>query len=113
MARTPVPVTTIVRAGVADPAVVNGDPVNHHSIDNAHGDVWLEVDNADAGGAHNLTVRFTRTVDGQAVTPVQHALAASTVRRRIGPFPVADYGRSLLVDVDSTQIKLRALRVGR
>lgn len=113
MARTPVPVTTIVRDGVADPAPVDGDTVNNHQVENPHGDMWLEVDNADAGGAHNLTVRVDRTVDGQPVTARQYAIAASTTRRRLGPFPVADYGRLLLVDVDSTQIKIRALRLGR
>lgn len=112
MARTPVPVTTIVRAGVADPAVVNGDTVNHHSVDNAHGDMWLEVDNVNVG-PQNLTVKFSKTVDGQAVASRVYALAAGTVRRRLGPWPVNDYGRTLEVDVASADIKLRALRVGR
>lgn len=112
MARTDVPVTTITRAGVADPAPVNGDTVNNHSVQNPHGDMWLEVDNENAG-PQNLTVKFARTVDGQAVASRVFALAAATVRRRLGPWPVNDYGRVLEVDVASTDIKLRAFRLGR
>lgn len=112
MARTDVPVTTIVRAGVADPGPVNGDTVNHHSVANPHGDMWLEVDNENVG-PQNLTVKVSKTVDGQAVASRVYALAAGTERRRIGPWPVADYGRTLEVDVASADIKLRAFRLGR
>jgi hypothetical protein len=110
MPRVNVPITQITRDGVAPPAVTNGDATNNHTIVN-DGAVWFEVDNADAGGAHNVTVLFTQMVDGQAVASRAYAIASSA-SRRIGPWPVAMYGSALQVNVASSQLKLRAWRLG-
>lgn len=109
MPRVNVPVTNVSRAGVADAAEVNGDSVNHHTVSN-DGRTWLEVRNADASNPHTLTVRFPGVVDGQSVTPKTYPIAATT-KRRIGPFPPADYGAALQVDVDSAQLKLTAYHI--
>lgn len=110
MPRIDVPVTNITRAGVADATEVNGDAVNFHSIAN-DGKVWFEVRNADASNPHTATVKFTTTVDGQAVTSRAYSIAA-TLKRRIGPWPPEQYGSTLEVDVDSSQLKLTAYHLG-
>lgn len=110
MPRVNVPVTNISRAGVADASPTNGDATNNHTIAN-DGKMWLEVSNADASNPHNLTVHIQDVVDGQAVAPRVYAIAASG-KKRIGPWPVGDYGSALQVDVDSTQLKLTAYHLG-
>lgn len=106
MPRLNLAVTNLSRAGIADATEVNGDSVNNHVVAN-DGRMWVEVRNADASNPHTLTVRFPGVVDGQSVTPKTYSIAA-TVKRRIGPFPPADYGSALQVDVDSAQLKLTA-----
>lgn len=110
MARVNIPVTNLSRAGVADAAETNGDSVNNHSVAN-DGKVWIEVRNADASNPHSATVKIQDTVDGQAVSSKVYPLAATT-KRRIGPWPVKDYGTTLQVDVDSAQLKLTAYHLG-
>lgn len=111
MARTNVPVTAISRAGIAPAAEVNGDSVNHHSFANTNSNVILLVRNADGAGAHTVTISINETVDGQVVTAraVSIPLSAS---RYFGPFPAGVYGTTVLLDVDSSQLKLSAYSVG-
>jgi hypothetical protein len=110
MPRTPVPVTTVTRAGIAPAAEVNGDSANNHSVVN-DGKMTLEVRNAHATIAKTVTVKFTTTVDDQIVTSRVYSIPA-TVTRRIGPWPTQWYGQSLQVDVESADIKLTAYTPG-
>lgn len=110
MPRIDVPVTNITRSGVADASETNGNATDNHSIAN-DGRVWFEARNADASNPHTVTVLFTRTIDGQAVTSRAYALAATT-KRRIGPWPPAEYGDTLQVNVDSSELKLAAYHLG-
>lgn len=105
MARTNLPATLITRAGIAPGAEVAGDSVNNHSFDNTNSNVLLLVRNADGSGAHTVTIHLSQTVDGQAVASraVSIPLSAS---RYFGPFPRSEYGATVLVDVDSSQLKL-------
>lgn len=110
MARTAVPPTLITRAGVAPAAEVAGDSVNNHSFANSNSNVILLVRNADGAGAHTVTIHVTETVDGQAVASraVSIPLSAS---RYFGPFPSGQYGKTVLVDVDSSQLKLTTFQI--
>jgi len=110
MPRVNLPHTNISRAGTTDGAEVDGDATNFHSTAN-DGRVWIEVRNADAGGAHTATVHIQDKVDGQTVAPKAYSVPASS-KRRIGPFPPSDYGSVLQVDVDSAQLKLTAYHLG-
>lgn len=106
MARVAVPVTAITRTGVAPTAETTGDPVNFHSVSNS-GRMFLLVRNADGAGAHNVTVNFSQTVDGQSVTAKTYSIPL-TSSRYIGPFPSVYYGSTMNVDVDSAQLFLSA-----
>lgn len=105
MPRVAVPVTQITRGGVAPAAETDGDPVNHHMVNN-DGRVFLLVRNAGAS-PRDITFRFASAVDGQAVTPRVVAVAAGA-SRYFGPFPTADYGEDLQVDVAHADLKLSA-----
>lgn len=110
MARVDLPVTAVNRAGVAPGAEVAGDATNFHSFVNTNGNVVLLVRNADGAGAHTVTIHVAQTVDGQAVTSRAVSIPL-TSSRYFGPFPVSEYGSTVLVDVDSTQLKLSTYQV--
>lgn len=111
MPRVDVPVTSITRTLAALPAEVNGDSVNNHSMVN-DGKTWLEVRNAHATIAKTVTIVFSRTVDGQTVTSRVYSLPAVSTTRKLGPWPVADYGSAMSIDVESADVKLNAYRLG-
>lgn len=108
MARTAVPVTSFTRAGALVPTGVPGDATNGHAVENGES-MGLVVTNTGAT-SHSLTINLSRTVDGQAVSPRVIPIAAGETRA-FGPFSPADYGTSLLVDVDHAELTLRAYRM--
>lgn len=109
MARTAVPVAEINRnPGVAPTAPVAMDAANGNAVAN-NGHTWIEVSNGDAA-QQTVTVHPIRTVDGQSVAGVAHLLAAGA-GRRLGPFPVEDYGASLEVDTTSANVTIAAYRL--
>ncbi|MGW5509897.1 hypothetical protein ACWEV9_19295 [Streptomyces albogriseolus] len=109
MPRVALTVTNLSRAGVAPPAETDGDPVNHHSVQN-NGRMLLLVRNASASTPRTVTLRLPGVVDGQALTPKTVEIPAEE-SRYIGPFPTGDYGSTLQVDVDNAELKLSAFGV--
>jgi len=117
MPRVDVPVTEIVRAGVAPPAETNADVANGHHISN-DGRVVLLARNSDAGGAHNVTIQTPGTIDGLAVADRVVSLPLSS-SKYIGPFPTGVYNQQgvaadadrIYVDVDHATLRLTALRL--
>lgn len=106
MARVVVPVVTVTKAGVAAGTEVNGDATNFHEVSN-NGATWIEVRNADGAGAHTVTVKVSKTVDGQGVTSRTYSIALTSSKRiRLGDPNV--YGNPTQIDVDSSQLKLTA-----
>lgn len=105
MAATPVAVTKITRTGIAPAAFVDSDNVNGNTAAN-DGRTWLELSNTDTG-SHTVAVTVAREVDGQAVTPVSHSIAAGA-QLRLGPFPIEDYGNFLTVTTDNALLKIAA-----
>lgn len=106
MARVVVPVVSVTKAGVAAGTEVNGDATNFHEVAN-NGQTWIEVRNADGAGAHTVTVKVSKLVDGQGVASRTYSIALSASRRiRLGDPAV--YGSLTQVDVDSSQLKLTA-----
>lgn len=116
MARGQITPTVIDRSGtVAAPAQTVGDNVNGHSILANDGRVLVEIQNADGASTHNVTFDIPGTFDG--VAPANAGLKLNipiSSTRYIGPFPTAVYNQSdgsIAVDVDSTQLKIRAYRI--
>lgn len=111
MARGVLPITVIDEVGVAPGAEVAGDATNFHVIKNVPaGRSWIIVRNADVSNPHTMSVKVAVTPGGQAVTPKPYMIAASTSRWiKIGDPSI--FGRSVNIDVDSSQLKLTAVTV--
>lgn len=107
MARVNVPVTQVTRSGVAPPTPTTGDATNNHQVVN-NGRTLLLVENTGSGSARTVTLNLKQTVDGQAVTPRAVSIPLSD-SRYLGPFPVEQYGRLLLVDVSHAELVITAL----
>lgn len=112
MPRTQVASTPISRTGVAGVAPVAADVANGNFCTN-DARTWLEVTNTDVSNPHNLSFQPTRTVDGQLVAPVSHAIAANTSTPiKFGPFSTADYSGQLQFNGDNAAIKVSVYTIG-
>jgi hypothetical protein len=114
MARTTLTVTEVTRVG-QDIATLGAANADGHSVANG-GDVWLEVDNADAS-PHTVTITTPRTVDGQDVAEYTQVVAAGE-RMIFGPFPTTTFNDqstgTMNVDFDAvTSVTIGAFRLGR
>jgi hypothetical protein len=111
MARAEIPVTAVTTAGIAPTTPTAGDSVNGHFVVN-DGRTWLEVTNLDGSNPHTLSARLPN-VDGQAVTPKPFVIAANTTSpRKIRLGDPHLYGRKVLIDADSSQLKIAAYTTG-
>lgn len=111
MARINLPFTVIDEAGVAPGAEVTGDTTNNHVIKSVPtGRSFLIVRNADVSNPHTVSIRIGLTPGGQVVTPKPYPIPAGLSRWiKLGDPSI--YGRTINVDVDSTQLKLTAVTV--
>ncbi|MEU2724064.1 hypothetical protein [Streptomyces smyrnaeus] len=108
MPRTTLTATQAVRAGVVLPAAVAGDAVNGNAIQN-DGRTVLLVNNTGVS-SHDITFHTTRSIDGLAAPTRVEAIPASETQV-IGPFPPADYGSTLNIDVADAELTIQAIRV--
>lgn len=108
MARTALAVSAFTRTGTVLPLATAGDTVNGHSMVN-DGRTGLIVSNVGTTVSRSVTFTIARTVDGQTVAPRVEAVAFGTAQA-IGPFPVADYGSTLLFAADNAELTFRAVR---
>lgn len=109
MARTAIAVTQSVRAGATLPAAAAGDTVNGNTVPN-NGRVILLVENTGATTAHDITFAIAEKVDGLVAGPRVESVAIGETQA-FGPFPPADYGSSLLVDVANAELTIQAIGV--
>jgi hypothetical protein len=109
MPATGITVNTITRAGAAPVTEAAGDNTNGNSFPN-NGATWLEVTNG-GGGSGTLTVSYPNKVDGQTV-PVKSYTIAAAGKARIGPFPPALYGNTVVVTPSATTITIAAYQLG-
>lgn len=109
MARVEIPITSFTRAGTVMPEAIVGDSTEGHTLPN-DGVTGLIVTNVSVDTAHNVTINLYRTVDGQSVVPRIESVPAGE-SHAFGPFPPADYGNSVAIDVDSAELTLNAVRV--
>jgi hypothetical protein len=105
MARATLPLTQSTRDGVVV-TETTGDATNGHVCTN-DGKVLILAHNT---GASSRTITFITpgTVDGQAVAD-RTATVATDVSKVFGPFPTADYGASLAIDVSHAELHLVAI----
>jgi hypothetical protein len=93
------------KAAVAVPNEDNGDAANDHTFVN-DGRTFLELRNSSGVTTRNAEVEFTKTINGQSVTKHAYALAANA-HVRLGPWETENYGTTVNVNVDHSDIKLR------
>lgn len=109
MPATAITVNTITRAGAAPVTEAAGDNTNGNSFTN-NGATWLEVTNG-GGSAGTVTVAFPQKVDGQTVPVKSYSLAAAA-KARIGPFPPAVYGNTVVFTPSAATITVAAYQLG-
>lgn len=109
MAATPLTVNTISRGGITPVTEAAGDNTNGNSFPN-NGLCWLEATNG-GGSAGTVTVTYPNKVDGQTVPAKSYSLAASA-KSRIGPFPVALFGSTVVVTPSAATITLAVYQLG-
>lgn len=107
MARGVLTLNQITRDGVTAGTEANGDVANGHQVQNDER-VFIQVRNSNgASTARTVTFETPGTVDQQAVADRTSSIAAG-VTKLFGPFPVSQYGDTLLIDVDNAELKLVA-----
>ncbi|MFD8315876.1 GntR family transcriptional regulator [Kitasatospora purpeofusca] len=109
MPRGTINVTDSARTGALLPAPTVGDPTNGHSVAN-DGRVMLLVENSGSTVPRTVTLQMSKSVDGLTLTGSRTVSVAAGATRLLGPYPTADYGAALLVDVDNAELKIRAIR---
>jgi hypothetical protein len=109
MVATAITVNTITRAGSAPVTEAAGDNTNGNSFPN-NGATWLECTNG-GGSAATVTVAYPAKVDGQTVPAKSYSLAASA-KARIGPFPPAIYGNTVVVTASASSVTIAAYQLG-
>jgi len=117
MARVEIPVTTIVRAGVAVPASVVANAALKHAVGGNDGTVWIEVVSTDAA-PQTVVVQPSPSVeaDGLAVSPLTLAIGAGA-SMKFGPFKPSTFNqdavdREIWLDPSvSTTLTFRAYKI--
>ncbi|MEU5149728.1 hypothetical protein AB0G42_21425 [Streptomyces yangpuensis] len=109
MARGVLSVKQANRDGMDMGTPTTGDVANGHVVAN-DGNTGLLVKNTGSTSARNVTFRLFKTVDGQAVTPRTESVPVG-LTYLFGPFPTAEYGSQLEVDVSHAELTLQAVRV--
>jgi uncharacterized protein (DUF362 family) len=114
MARTQLPVTTIIRAGATQPSVVYADITNNHSILNNDGRIFVEMANVSNASNVNVTIDVAKFFDGDlTVVDLIVALAPAGVKYS-GPFKTGVFNQnddSVNIDVSSTGVSFRAYKL--
>ncbi|CRK59061.1 hypothetical protein [Alloactinosynnema sp. L-07] len=108
MPATPIPLTDIAKQGTADPAEVNGNTVDGHTMPNGPG-CFLEVRNASVGTPYNVGIKFANLVDGQTVPDRTVSIPASG-SRKIGNLPVDLYGATLAITAGHADLKFMGFK---
>lgn len=106
MARTALTVQSASRTGTVQAAEQNSDVANGNSVANSGRTVIL-ARNSNAGSTvRNVTIAFTKTVDGQAITSITVAIAAGATAV-LGRYSKANFGSVLQLNADNAEVKFR------
>ena len=113
MARVKIPVTTIVRDGVAPPTQTSADAANDHTIAGNDGRIVLEAGNVGADDAI-VTITTPGTVAGLAIADLAVTVPAAGTRW-IGPFPTTVFNQpgtdEIFVDVTDADLRFRCYKI--
>jgi hypothetical protein len=113
MARTEIPITEVVRAGVEQPTQVSSDMTNGMFFSPNDGTIFLEVENTDSiDHDFDVVASPTYTADGLVVSNLALTVPAGEVWE-FGPFKVATFRQNIDGDVFinpdvNTMLKFRA-----
>lgn len=115
MARTEIPVTSIVRAGASQPAAVYADITNNHQVKDNTGRTFLELVNVSNAGSVNVTFDIPYQLDGDlTVADLIVALSPGAVKYA-GPWKTTYFNQAtesaVYFDVGSTGISFRAYKL--
>ena len=111
MPRGNIVVTSSSRSGTELPAPTVGDPTNGHQYSN-DGATMLLAQNSGSTVVRDVTIHITKQVDGIPVTGTRVVPVAVGKTELLGPYATADYGTTVLIDVDNAELKLTAVRSG-
>jgi len=115
MARTNIPITEVVRAGVQQVAQTNSDMTNGMVFTPNDGTIFLEIENTDSVSRWvDIVASPTYTADGLVVSNLRHTIPAGEVWD-FGPYKVATFRQNINGDVYvnpevNTMLKLRATK---
>ena len=113
MARIAVPVTQVKVAGVTPPAQTAGNASENHQIEGNDGRIYVEVENVDAAATHTITFLTPGSAGGAEIEDPAIVVGKSA-KVLAGPFAPQVFNQSngqLFVNVNSSELKLRAYRV--
>lgn len=111
MARTAIPVTTIIRAGVNKPAITAGDSVNGHQFSNV-GVTFIEAKNTDVA-TRSLTLITPVQTDGLDVADLVISILAGQTWM-IGPFSSQTFNQTgdlVYIDIAQSTWEFRAFKI--
>jgi hypothetical protein len=106
MARGAIATFVSSRTGTMLGTETTGNTVDGHFLQNS-GKTRFTARNSGAS-PYTVTIGFSRTVQGQTVTPMVKTIPAGETHF-FGPFPTADYGSQIKIDVNNVAIMLRGL----
>lgn len=109
MARGTLALSSSDRGGTELPAPTVGDPTNGHAVAN-DGTTLLLVQNTGTTVARTVTLHISKVVDGITLTGVRTKSIPVGKTHLFGPYSSADYGTTILVDVDNAELKFNAIR---
>lgn len=90
-----------------------GDTVNGHVINNNDGSrVFVKVANTSVDTAYTVTFVTPGTVGADALAVADKVVSvAFGAKRLFGPFPLAEYTKSVQIDVQNAALKLEAFTI--
>jgi len=115
MARTELPITSIIRAGVSQAIATYADITNGHQIVGNDGRTFVELINVSNAGSVNATFDVSAVYDGD-LTIVDLIVSLSPGSTKyVGPFKRGVFNQgaseSLYFDISSTGVSLRGYRL--
>ena len=112
MPRTAIPVTQIVRAGIAKPIIMAGDATNDHSIASNNGRLFLEIKNTDAT-IRGLIIQTPLVTDNLALADLSVGVPAGETWM-VGPFSTQTFNQtdeSIWVDLTEATWEFRVFKL--
>ena len=114
MARTAIPVTTVVRAGITQPAVTYADITNGNYIADNNGRIWVEMANVSNAGSVDVTFDVSAVYDGDLTIADLIVAVAVGGTKIAGPFKMGVFNQTdstMNVNAGSTGVSFRAYKL--